>query len=389
MASKINWSRYIIDEAIYRFWYILENNNFKHSIKKSQKDAKMSYATMHNALYSGLYYPKKAFEYNHRTIEDIRNNRNINGAIANYMGRAEILKNIHSMYECADFIRKNKTFGYNARLFAKEIYNIGVKTVKTEKLQKVNPKLVITTLPYQDEKTPNVPNRYRLAKSLAKKLKQKGNKLIFSFYTSEERKEKYYSVHTKYIRSKNSFEKVLKQKGFEDLNSILKLEQSLNSGFYKSIIPFFGFEIDNFLVGNSIGGVVKIQELEGNAKKFDLARKQLAKKLTFSDAMENLREIGIGARSAFVKKYRTYPECFDGFLNTFCDMLAKIYAYDNEKLNIGGEKGLAEIANKLIETIKKLSTQYETSTDLKEKKEVEDQIKKIQKALEDSNTHNI
>ena len=96
-----------------------ENNNFKYSIKQSQKDAKVNYASLHNALYSGLYYPNRPFEYNHRTIEDIRDARNISGAIANYMGRNEILKNIHAMYECADYVRKNITAGYNSKLLAK------------------------------------------------------------------------------------------------------------------------------------------------------------------------------------------------------------------------------------------------------------------------------
>ena len=385
MAKKVVWTNYIAAEAIFRFWYTLENNNFKNAIKKAQKEGRMNYSHMHNALYAGLYFPEKEFVYGQSTIKNLRIEREAKGALANYMSREEIIKNIHAMYECAQYIRENAPFGYNAKLFAKEFFKIGKEASHQEKIQKMNPKLILIDKPNQDEKTPNSPQRFNLSKKFAKKMRDE--KVVFYGQTSEDRTKRLISAKHKYHNAWADFNNYLASRNITT-SQVCHLEKVLNASLYRTILPFYNLDMEKLMISGN--GAAHIKEYELHTEKFKLVLKVLKKSNDFSMDYLNkrMKEVGAKSRNDFMKKNKNFPESYKGFLNAFCEMLIQVYVFEAPE-QTKQNYTLPEIVEKLMETIQKLNNQYQTSTSAEEKQEIELQMKNIQKAMEESNKHNI
>lgn len=394
MAKKIIWSNYLKEEAIFRFWYTLENNNFKNAIKFAQKQGKMNYAYMHNALYSGLYYPEKNYEYPYRAIKDIRKDKNLkyNATIANFMPRDEILMNIHSMNESARAIRKLAPFGYNAKLFAKEFNMIGKdETALLQKIKIKNDSLFNSTPQTEDELVPNKPNRYNLSRTFLKQ--QKNNPFVFKKDTSKERDSHFKKALAKYKKAKASFDYQLNSLNIKEDNKNSLLSQFLDAGLYRSSIAHFGFDFD-FLVSQAKDPkqIVTAKELLLHADKFTRGAKVLSGLKTFKGASqveEDLIEAGLKSRLNFIKQEKSYPETKIGFLNAFCEMISHNLEINPLLKDKVIEKDTPKMADTLIDVILKLKNQYLETKDKEERKEIDLQMKKIQKSLETSNEHNI
>lgn len=385
MSKRTVWTDYLTEEAVYRFWYTLENNNFKNSIKKAQKNAKMNYANMHNALYSGLYFPDSPFVYGYRTVQDIRVLKNLGDreALANNMTRDEMLKNIHAMFQCANYVKTYAPYGYNAKMFAKQFFSIGLEANKeAEKMEHRNP----TLKKKQSETTEEVPNRYRLSKSLQKLAKSEH--IIYKQYRSEDMPALYEEALKKYQLKKAEFAMAIAK--FDD-SSKKTLSNSLDSGFYNTVLPFYGFDIANIITdANDNNLVVTRHELLGHAKKFDLATKAINEnsEKSFPELCEIARESGQRARD-MMENFCHVPECQKGFINEFCDMLAKIDQFDPSILIRLQDTDIPEIMKNMITVVQNLLNSYTKTEDPIEKQEIKEQVEKIKNALEKSNENNI
>lgn len=394
MSRKIVWSDFLKEEAIYRFWYTLENNNFKNAIKAAQKQGKMNYANMHNALYSGLYYPEKNYEYPYRAIKDIRTDRALkhNATIANFMERHEILMNIHAMNESARAIRKLAPFGYNAKLFAKEFNLIGKLEAEVVEKAKIKNKLLFNSHPQtEDELVKNKPNRYNLSRSFAKQQKTKTN--IFTINSKTQREKAYNSSLQKYNNAKQAFEYEIARLNIKDNKKAGLLSQMLDAGVYRTSIPHFGFDFNKLVseakdprqIATRAEIVLHTEKFENGAK----VLKQFEQLSSLTQIEEALLKAGNNARNNFIKKHRTYPEAKIGFLNTFCEMISKQLEINPLLKDRIIDKDTPTMADSLIDVILKLKTQFLNTKDKEEKKEIDLQMKKIQEALEGSNQHNI
>ena len=388
--SKIVWTDYLTEQAVFRLWYTLENNNFKNAIKTAQKNAKMSYSIMHNALYSGLYYPQNNYEYGFRAIKQIREDKqlSVSSTIANFMDRDEILRNIHAMFECASAVRKFAPYGYNTKLFAGEFFAIGAAEANKSATTKVDAKLLNITTPNQNELAPNKPNRYRLSKSLIKVCKEKP--MVLSTLSTQEKKKKFEQAYTSFTAAKQAFEMALVSYGVADTAKREKLNGALDSGFYRTAITNYGFNIADILKEGDKRSVITKKELLGHARKFEQATNvvQTSTRLPLVELAEKLKASGEQSRALFVKNNRTYPECNKGFVNAFCEMLAKVYEYDASILENGLGRSLPEVMDILMNTLSKLQKQY-TSATAEDKKQIEEQVQKIKNAFEASNENNI
>jgi hypothetical protein len=391
--AKTVWTDYLTEQAVFRFWYVLENNNFKNAIKKAQKNAKMSYSIMHNALYAGLYFPNASYEYGDKPLAQIKLGKGLaaNATIANFMDRHEILKNIHAMSDCAYAIRTYAPYGYNAKMFANLFREIGEKEAYTPIQYSINPKLLNIATPNQDEQTPNKPNRYRLAKNLAKLAKQQP--VVFATKPLQKKKQEFETALADYKKAKQDFDNALIKKGILDANSRQKLHNALDTGFYRSVIPNYGFSIQNVVdnFATDLSRYITKRELKGHATKYAYAKDMVESSQTkqLGELAEQLRKQGVRMREKFIYNYTTYPECSKGFINAFCLMLAKANDYDASLLEKAFAHSLPETMDILMETLTKLKVQYAGAQTAQDKKQIEDQVLKIKNAFEQSNENSI
>lgn len=395
-SRKVVWSDFLKEEAIYRFWYTLENNNFKNAIKKAQKKGQMNYATMHNALYSGLYYPKNNYIYPFRAVKDVRASKGLgkNAVLANFMPRNELLKNIHAMNESARAIRKFAPLGYNAKLFAHEFYLIGKAETELYEKIKIKNKKLFNTLPAKNELKPNKPNRYTLSKNFMKS--QKSNPTVFKAQSKKIRQQKYNRAINKYKKAKQNFEYQVFKLNLKSTKEENLMLQFLNSGLYRTSIPHYGFNPDNIVENlvqyDDTQKPITIKEILLHANKFEKGAKALSGIKNFKNiwqAEEVLINAGSDARQTFIKKESTLPETKVGFLNAFCEMISNELEINPLLKDKTLEKDAVGVADSLIDVIKELKEQYNRSTNSEEKEEVSLQLEKMTKSLADSNEHNI
>lgn len=391
-GKGIVWTKFLEEEAIYRFWYVLENNNFKKAIKDAQKEGRMSYSIAHNALYAGLYYPDKKYTYGDKVLRDIKEERELKkrDTLANFMSREEILENIHAMYECACMIRDHTPFGYNAVMFTREFYRIGQREKQLSSKKNIEPKLLHFAFPQEDETTPNKPNRYRLAKKFVKLQK---NGLVYSFKTQYPQclQEIFEQNLLKFKTNYQKLNDALVLNGITDLKKRQRLINSIDCGFYRTILPHYGFSIKDLAEKDCASDLITVGELNAHAKKFEDATNVILenKNLPLVELAEKLKQSGEKSRDNYISIHRTYPETKKGFLNAFCEMIAKAYEYDTTLLENGLGRSTSNIIKKIIETLQLLDNEYKIAESPREKEDIEKQVYKIQSALESSNTHNI
>lgn len=389
MAKKIVWTNYLKDEAIYRYWYVLENNNFKKAIKHHKTDKDMTCANMHNALYSGLYYPQEGFNFQDRTVLRLRKERGIpyNRPIANFMSRDEILMNIHAMNDAAYSLRTLSKFGYNSKLFASEFYNLGKEENERRIKMKIKPKALYPHVGKKEERELNKPNRYNLARKLLKSLKKEGYTPQFTTVSKRENKELFKKALNNYLKAKFVFENTIKTIGIYQLEKKAMLKEQLDSGFYRSVIPHYGFSIDNILFTDHLEQVITAKELNIHAKKFEAATKALTenKELSYKELLTVMYKTGKAVRNEYIEKNHTYPEIGKGFKNAFCEMISHQLSLnpqvfeDKEKINVN------DFSSKLIHAILRLKSVYNESKNEQEKQEIKVQLEKFRQALENSN----
>lgn len=390
MARGIVWTNYLQEEALFRFWYLLENNNFKSAIKNAQKEGKMSYSIAHNALYAGLYYPQNPYTYGDRVLVNIKEERELkkSATIANFMQREEILENIHAMYECATMIRDYSPYGYNAVMFTKEFFNIGRREKEKSNQTKIDAKLLYFATANENELTPNKPNRYRLAKNFAKT--QAAN-LEYNFKNSSERNINFDGAMQDYKNNNQQLNDTLVLNGITDLKKREKLINSVTCGFYRTVLPHYGLSIKGLTETSAPKELITSKELVTLSQMLidatEVAKQN--KDLPLNELADKLKQSGEKSREAFVKQNKTYPETKKGFMNAFCEMLAKAYVYDETILEEGLGRSMPDVIEKILKTMTKLKEEFAQNPSGKEKEELTKQVTNIQKALEGSNTHNI
>ena len=387
-------TNYDIKKLVERMLFSMEYKYLTHNIKSAQKEAKMSYSVMFNSIVAGIFFPESAYEYGTKSyVKEYRQKLGLakNAVLADYISSEDMYKIIHTLHSCSELLISNKDFGWNAKMFAYQFNQIAKEINKKVNQNKIEAKSVFLT---ERIKGVGEKSKYRLgvAKTLIRHVKKEGSTIALRPYTKKRAQAKFEEELKNYNAKKQLFHEQLEKRTISE-EKRRKLTAALDSGFYGTVIPYFGFNIESLMKRNDANIYLSKREITGHINKFIKATEVLKnnQKTPLVELAEKLEVAGRESRNEFITTHHAYPEHTKGFYNSCIEMFAdKNMKYDETALVESGlGMSVPYVLKKTANTLNLLAEQYENSNSPAEKQEIEKQAEKAQILIEKSNEFSI